>query len=319
VFFFHSHTDLLLTVAGMSAITLCSMHDCAACPYSCLVFPCPCSGNCCGAGLPPCGYNPLLCVCRYPWYHQFAKHANLKWIRLLNSPWSVPITEFLGGPTRSATADFTLIVSHGNGQDLQYLTERVVPHLHKLQMTVNIVCYEYPGYSLSALPTSEAGCLAAAEAAYHYVRHRLNVPARQIVLFGISLGTGPAMHIAANFEVGGLILQSPYTSIGATALGLRLARRLWCIDLFRSYSLASRVSVPVQLYHGSIDEVVPPQCSRDLAPLLPQVFGDEPVFVEGAGHNDVIETLHARGQLLPMLDRYLHALASMSPAAMNRH
>ena len=117
------------------------------------------------------------------------------------------------------------------------------------------------------------------------------------------------VHLAAHFDVGGLILQSPYTSIGATKVGLSTARRLAWIDLFRSYTLAPRVQVPVQIYHGSADDVVPPQCSKDLSALFHRVMGEAPFFCSGAGHNDLIELLHERGQYLPMLDRYLAHLS----------
>jgi len=110
---------------------------------------------------------------------------------------SIPITEWL-----MADAQLTLIISHGNGQDLHYLSTDVVPRLRAgLRTPVNIVCYEYPGYSLSPLPTSEALCLRAAEATYRYVRKQLRVPASKIVVYGISLGTGPAVHTASHHEV----------------------------------------------------------------------------------------------------------------------
>jgi len=295
----------------------CSYRDIGACPYACLAFPCPCSTNCCGIGIPPCGYNPLVFLIRYTYYREFSRFPRLQWLPLTSACssstpccdtvaclHSVPMAEW-----RSPNAKFTFIVSHGNGQDLQYLCTNIVPRLQGLRTPVNIVCYEYPGYSLSALPTSEWLCLRAAEAAYHYVLTTLGTPQEQIVIYGISLGTGPAVHTAANHSVGGLILQSPYTSIGATKVGLDLARRLWCIDLFQSYRLAPDITVPVYMYHGMVDEVVPPQCSEDLANLFPKVFGGQPVFCSGAGHNNVIELLHDRRQYLPMIDAYLAALS----------
>jgi hypothetical protein len=183
----------------------CSCHDVCASFYSCFAFPCPCSTNCCGLGVPPCGYNPLVHMLRFSHYKDFYRHPKLKWIPLWSdgcptttSLTSIPITEWL-----HADAQLTLIISHGNGQDLQYLTTDVVPRLRAgLRTPVNIVCYEYPGYSLSPLPTSEALCLRAAEATYRYVRKQLRVPARQVVAYGISLGTGPAVHLAAHHKVG---------------------------------------------------------------------------------------------------------------------
>eukprot|EP00928_Gymnodinium_smaydae_P064184 TRINITY_DN47593_c0_g1_i1.p1 TRINITY_DN47593_c0_g1~~TRINITY_DN47593_c0_g1_i1.p1 ORF type:complete len:335 (-),score=-9.68 TRINITY_DN47593_c0_g1_i1:15-983(-) len=301
-------------------MSLCfTCREIGACPYTCLVFPCPCSNNCCGIGVPPCGYNLCPYLLRLPYYYDFLHRSNMRWISLCSSRErasskcctgcgvacidSIPITEW-----RQPGAQITLIISHGNGQDLKYLTDDVVPRLQCLHTPVNIVCYEYPGYSLSPLPTSEALCKQAAISVYQYVHEHCGVQARRIVLYGISLGTGPAIYTAATCEVGGLILQSPYTSIGATKLGLNMAKTLSCIDLFQSYRLAPNIQAPVQIFHGSVDDVVPPQCSRDLAPMFASVHGGAPFFCNGAGHNDVIELLHARGQYLPMFDSFLRSL-----------
>jgi pimeloyl-ACP methyl ester carboxylesterase len=213
-------------------------------------------------------------------------------------------------------ARLTLLISHGNGQDLQYLVEDVVLRLRCLGTPVNLVCYEYPGYSLSGLPTSEGLILSAADAAYNHVRYVLGIPPEQIVVYGISLGSGPAVYTAASYDVGGLILQSPYTSIGATKVGLDCAKILCLVDLFQSYRRAAGVSAPVLLYHGDSDPVVPPVCSRQLASLFPNVFG-KPMFCHGAGHNDVIELLHYRNEYLPMIESFLkhvlHAKSSSAP------
>ena len=99
--------------------------------------------------MPPCGYNPLAHLLRLPYYQSFYAHRNLKWIPLWSdgcpstSLTSIPITEW-----RHPDAQLTLIISHGNGQDLQYLSTDVVPRLRAgLRTPVNIVCYEYPGYA----------------------------------------------------------------------------------------------------------------------------------------------------------------------------
>ena len=43
----------------------------------------------------------------------------------------------------------------------------------------------------------------------------LKWPSRDIIIFGRSIGTGPACSIAANYRISSLILMTPYTSIRA--------------------------------------------------------------------------------------------------------
>jgi pimeloyl-ACP methyl ester carboxylesterase len=222
---------------------------------------------------------------------------------------SIPVVTW-----KKPNAELTLLISHGNGQDLDFLVNTVAPRFRDLPTPINIVCYEYPGYSLSPLPTSESLCLMAAEAAYRYVRHDMGVPPEKIVAYGISLGTGTAVHVAANFEVGGLILQSPYASLASVKLGMKVAKWLSCMDLFLSYRNAPKVNVPVLLFHGSKDKVVPTQGSIDLATLFPRMY-KEPIIVDGAGHNDVIDTLHARSSYLPMLDNYFREVLGKPASA----
>ena len=68
----------------------------------------------------------------------------------------------------------------------------------------------YRGYGGSTGRPSEAGLIRDARAAYDFARARY--PARRIVLFGESLGTAVAVALAAGHEVGGLILDAPFSS-----------------------------------------------------------------------------------------------------------
>ena len=182
--------------------------------------------------------------------------------------------------------ELTVLLSHGNAQDLAYLRELVGTLHRRLSIPVQFLAYEYPGYSLSNLPVSEQMCLYAAEGAYIYAREELGIPPERIVAWGISLGTGPAVHMAAQFPVARLILQSPYTSIAATVVGESCAKRLRCMDLLRSREKAEQINCEVLLYHGDRDNVVPPENSTELAALLREVDG--PHFYAGAGHNDLL-------------------------------
>jgi len=74
----------------------------------------------------------------------------------------------------------------------------------------HLMMVDYPGYGQSAGEPEEATVLAMAQAALDYARTREDVLADRIVLAGWSLGTGPATQLAANNEVAGLILMSPF-------------------------------------------------------------------------------------------------------------
>jgi len=261
------------------------------------------STNCCCIGIPPCGYNPLcLSPCCFPCrYEQLFKDEGYEAISLIcpaNNRKSKSLGILSSVPAIvdvHPQALVTLLLTHGNGQDVEFLSNYVRRFLRKrLQTPCNIVCLEYPGYATNQLPTNEWFSLRCAVAGYKFAKKRF--PDLPIVPYGISLGTGPAAYIAYQFDVNGLILQSPYTSIAATVIGFSCAKMLQRGDLFKTWKIAPEISVPVQVIHGRRDEVVPSWCSDVLCAKgakgklcsFPKAL--PPVFCE-AGHNDVIEVM----------------------------
>lgn len=115
----------------------------------------------------------------------------------------------------------------------------------------------YRGYGGSTGSPSEAGLIRDALAAYDYAVARQ--PAARIVLWGESLGTGVAVALAAEREVGGVILDAPFSSIadvGAAAYPFAPVR--WLIkDPFHSDRRIARVRAPLLIRHGEDDAVVP--------------------------------------------------------------
>eukprot|EP01065_Artemidia_motanka_P040651 TRINITY_DN5133_c1_g1_i2.p2 TRINITY_DN5133_c1_g1~~TRINITY_DN5133_c1_g1_i2.p2 ORF type:complete len:272 (+),score=58.33 TRINITY_DN5133_c1_g1_i2:377-1192(+) len=179
----------------------------------------------------------------------------------------------------------------------------------RLRTPVNLVAFEYPGYSFSNLPTGEALINAAAEAAYTQVCQA--VPEDRVVLYGISLGTGVMCRLAASHSPAGLILQSPYTSLASTAVPTSCARLLPCCDMFESYGCAPLVKCPVQIIHGADDSIIPPRCSRELQKLFPNAR--PAVFVDGAGHNNLLWALQdnpAGDRWVGIIESFLASLGS---------
>ena len=80
------------------------------------------------------------------------------------------------------------------------------------------MCVEYPGYGLAPGSPSADAIDRHVRAAYDHFTVRLRVRPERVVLFGASVGTGPAARLAAAVQaeggrVGALIMQSPYTCV----------------------------------------------------------------------------------------------------------
>ncbi len=120
-----------------------------------------------------------------------------------------------------------------------------------------LIALSYRGFGGSSGEPSEQGLINDALAAYEFAAARY--PARRIVLWGESLGTAVAIALAAQREVGGVILDAPFTSIadvGAAAYPFAPVR--WLIkDTFRSDLRIGKVTAPILVLHGEGDRIVP--------------------------------------------------------------
>src|SRR4051812_24295965 len=100
------------------------------------------------------------------------------------------------------SAKFTLLVSHGNAEDLgddRYWLEDL------RRAGFSIFAYDYEGYGTSEGKATEKAVYQDVAAAYDYLALNLNTPPDRIVIFGRSVGTGPATYIAARRPAAGLI------------------------------------------------------------------------------------------------------------------
>lgn len=91
------------------------------------------------------------------------------------------------------------------------------------------------------------------------------------------------MNLATKYDVGAVILHSALMS------GVRVmfpqTRRSWFFDVFPIIDKISQVKSPVLVIHGTEDEVV--DFSHGLAIYEKCTSPVEPLWVEGAGHNDI--------------------------------
>lgn len=98
----------------------------------------------------------------------------------------------------------------------------------------------------------------------------------RIVVWGFSLGTGPAVALAAGQPVGKLILEAPYTSTVDVAAAMMpfLPVSVLMKDQFRSDELIGRVTAPVLIMHGARDPGIPIRLGERLFALArePKLF-----------------------------------------------
>jgi hypothetical protein len=107
-----------------------------------------------------------------------------------------------------------LVYFHGNAEDIG-LSYEMLDHL-RTSLKVNIFAMEYPNYGIYS---DAEGCSADkimndAEDVFKFIIKETNLKAKDLILFGRSLGSGPSTHLASKFNPGALILMSGYTSIG---------------------------------------------------------------------------------------------------------
>ena len=173
-----------------------------------------------------------------------------------------------------------LIYLHGNAETLANRADR----LRRLTMDgAGLLAIEWRGYGGSTGAPSEEGLKRDALAAYDYAIAAGADP-KDIVPVGESLGTGPAIWLAGRREVGGLVLDSPYSSIveiGAARYWMYPVRAVMR-DPFDAIDWIGKVHVPIFAAAGDADRVIPFRFARELmdAARQPKTF----VVVPGAGH-----------------------------------
>lgn len=176
----------------------------------------------------------------------------------------------------------TLLYFHGNGGSFAERAERIRKYTAE---GYGMVMMTWRGFGGRSGWPSERANVADAMAVYRALRAS-GVAARDIVLYGESLGTGVAVQVAATSEVGGLVLDAPYTSIVSLAERFYpfLPVRLVMTDRYETEKYLSKVTAPVLVIHGEADEIIPVAMGQKVAagvagPVALKTF-------PGAGHSD---------------------------------
>ncbi len=158
---------------------------------------------------------------------------------------------------------------------------------------------DYRGYGKSSGEPSEAGCYVDGGLAYDFLRAKFSP--EEIVLFGRSLGSGVATHLAASVAARQLILETPFDNVRGILEGHLRGIRVRAEPVFKfpNDENLRRVQMPVLIFHGTRDRVVRLSSAENLRKWLKP--GDEFVVVEGGGHHDLSKFERYRERLAAAL------------------
>ncbi|HKR07011.1 MAG TPA: alpha/beta hydrolase, partial [Bacteroidia bacterium] len=176
-----------------------------------------------------------------------------------------------------------ILYFHGNAGSLRSWGS-VAADFIPLQYDICIA--DYPGYGKSMGKLSEAHLFTDAQAVYDEMKKRYNEPG--VIIYGRSIGTGIAAHLASENNPRKLILESPYFSMKDFSHRLYpflpsfLLRYSFRTDLF-----LKEIKCPVFIFHGKKDEVVSYESSLRLKKLFKEK--DRLFTIEEGHHNDLIQ------------------------------
>ncbi len=193
----------------------------------------------------------------------------------------------------------TLLFFHGNAGNISGRIESIRQFR---RLGLNVLIVDYRGYGESTGSPSEEGLYRDAEAAWWYLTKTRAIDPRRIVVFGRSLGAGPATWLAARHPPGALIVESPFTSVPDIAAHHYpwLPARLLATTRFDNLARIGQVDAPLLVIHSPGDEVIPFEHGRRLfeAAEEPKQF----LEIEGS-HNDGF--LVSEDRYLRAIDRFL--------------
>jgi pimeloyl-ACP methyl ester carboxylesterase len=175
-----------------------------------------------------------------------------------------------------------ILYFHGNADNLQRWGNYAIDFT---KLGWDILMIDYRGYGKSNGVPSEKDYYTDAGDIYEWARKILEF--ERVVIYGRSLGSAIASHLAAEIQPNLLILETPFDEIKTAPPGiLRIAFQILPLHYsFPTHQHLRNVKSRVAIFHGTNDWVVSQRSAENLRPFLKP--GDEFVLVDGASHNNL--------------------------------
>lgn len=173
-----------------------------------------------------------------------------------------------------------IVYYKGNSQSFSAEHER---YARFVAAGYGFLAFDYRGFPASPGDISEANILEDALAAFDWAGDK----GAPLLIWGRSLGSGPATYVASQREAEALLLETPFLS-AVTVAGERypFLPVTWVMqDQFRNNEWIADVTEPVLVAHGTGDTTIDVSNGERLHDLAPNK--DELWIVPDAGHSDL--------------------------------
>ena len=175
-----------------------------------------------------------------------------------------------------------VIYFHGNRENINRFA-KFSTNFTKLGYEVWMA--DYPGYGKSVGNRTEK--ILYQQSIQLYKMASSKYAKDSIVIYGKSFGTGIAAYLAAEYECKQLILETPYYSIPDLLGAYTLIYPIQRMSKYKipTYQYLEDIKVPITIFHGTDDWVIPYSCAEKLKEVLKTT--DQFVTIEKGSHNDL--------------------------------
>lgn len=179
---------------------------------------------------------------------------------LVRAPAAEPVTPAPAGISTTARAPLAIYFG-GNAEEVSWMVDEAPRFAPWSLLLVN-----YRGYGGNPGAPGERVLFDDALALYDWAAARPDVDAGRIAVIGRSLGSGVAVHVAAERKVAGVVLVTPFDSLRAVAQGIYplVPMSLLLRHPFDSLARATALDSPMLALVAAQDSIIPPKHARRL-------------------------------------------------------
>lgn len=178
-----------------------------------------------------------------------------------------------------------LLYFHGNAGNI---SGRIFKAEGWVKRGYSVFLIDYRGYGKSGGKIEHGEDIVKdARAAWRWLVEEMRIPPSKIILYGESLGSHPAIRLAAEEKPAALILEAPYTSFeDLAALHYPFVPKGLVRDFrFPNTEYINRIKAPLFILHGTRDDICPYEGSERLFEKAPEPKSF--LTIENGAHNDL--------------------------------